>query len=103
MDRVLSIKDVIDEIKIEIKSDPKYYRIRYKDLHEHWYQWDKSRHWDSYDWYKREYREHERRRHAKDLHHGEPKPPQRDIKHGREKYKKNHKGGKRNAYNTECL
>ncbi len=39
---------------------PGYNRIRYNDLHRHWYGWEKNRHWDKYDWFKRE----QKRRHA---------------------------------------
>ena len=54
---------------------PRYHRIHYNDFHRDWYRWDKSRHWDRYDWYKREYREHERRRHTKDFYRDGHKPP----------------------------
>jgi len=81
---------------------PRYYRIRYGDLDRHWYRWDKSRHWDRYDWYKREYREHERRRHARDLHRDEHKPPPhnyRDLKKDRRDQRRHpddRRGGGRN-------
>jgi hypothetical protein len=63
-----------------------YHRIHYGDLHRHWRTWDKRRHWNRYDWYKREFREHERRHHG-DLHrppHDGHKPPHHDgggLKH----------------------
>jgi hypothetical protein len=38
-----------------------YQRIRYNDLNGHWREWDRSRHWNSYDWYKRESRADVRR------------------------------------------
>jgi hypothetical protein len=50
-----------------------YYRIHYRDLHRDWRTWDRSRHWHRYEWYKREFREHERRPHG-DGH----KPPKGD-------------------------
>jgi len=40
---------------------PGYHRIPYGDLHRNWRTWDNRRHWDRYDWYKHEYREHGRR------------------------------------------
>ncbi|MCL5022186.1 MAG: hypothetical protein M1497_02250 [Nitrospirae bacterium] len=43
---------------------PGYHRIHYGDLHRDWRRWDRSRHWNKYDWYKREYREHEKGRHG---------------------------------------
>ncbi len=48
---------------------PGYHRVPYGDLHSHWRDWDRGRHWNRYDWYKHEFREHERRRHS-----GEYKP-----------------------------
>jgi hypothetical protein len=62
---------------------PSYHRIPYRDFYGHWYRWDKSRHWDSHEWYKREYRELERRRHAGDLYRDGHMPPPhhyRDLK-----------------------
>lgn len=50
-----------------------YYRIRYGDLRRNWRTWDNSRHWNRYDWYKHELREHERRR--TDLR----RPPKTDL------------------------
>lgn len=49
-----------------------YYRIHYGDLHRNWRTWDRGRHWNRYDWYKHEYREHGRRDHdrGRDLHDG---------------------------------
>ncbi len=41
-----------------------YHRIHYRDLHRNWRTWDNNRHWNRYDWYKHELREHERRRTA---------------------------------------
>jgi hypothetical protein len=76
---------------------PRYHRIHYGDLHRHWYSWDKSRHWNGYDWYKREYREHERRRHASDLHRGGHKPPprnHRDLKRDHRDQKRDHRDGR---------
>lgn len=67
---------------------PKYHRIRYADLHRDWYKWDKSRHWDKYDWYKSEYREHERRRHVGEFLRDGSKPPHREIKQDRRFQKK---------------
>jgi hypothetical protein len=43
---------------------PGYHRIHYGDLHRNWRTWDKSRYWHRYDWYKRELKAHERRRHS---------------------------------------
>lgn len=63
---------------------PGYYRIPYSELDRSWYRWDKSRHWDRYDWYKREYREHERKRHGGAIHRDAQKRPSgyhRDLKH----------------------
>jgi hypothetical protein len=77
---------------------PRYHRIHFGDLDRHWYRWDKSRHWDRYDWYMSEYREHERRRHAGDLHREGHKPPprnQRDLKKDRRDQKKDGRGQKR--------
>lgn len=77
---------------------PRYYRIHYRDLDRHWYRWDKSRHWDRYDWYKREYREHERRRYARDLHGYGHKPPphhSRELKQDRRDQKKDRGGQNR--------
>jgi hypothetical protein len=76
---------------------PRYYRIRYVDLHRHWYGWDKSRYWNRYDWYKREYREHERRRHAGDFYREGHKPPPhnyRELKQDRRDQKKGRGGQK---------
>lgn len=61
---------------------PGYNRIHYGDLHRNWRTWERGRHWNRYDWYKREYREHQRRRgegHGlRDTGHG-----LRDTGHGR--------------------
>ncbi len=63
---------------------PGYYRIHYDDLHRHWRGWDRDRHWNRYDWYKHEYREHERRRHDEGYrgHDKGHKPPPRDHDKG---------------------
>lgn len=74
---------------------PRYLRIHFSDLDRNWYRWDKSRHWDRYDWYRREYREHERRRHAKDFHRDGHKP--RPYNH--RDLKKDHRGPKRHQDN----
>lgn len=51
---------------------PGYHRVYYDDLRTHWRSWDRDRHWNGYDWYKHEFKEHERRRHSGDY------PPRRD-------------------------
>jgi hypothetical protein len=38
-----------------------YHRIHYRDLHSHWREWHRDRHWNRYNWYKHEVRERERR------------------------------------------
>ena len=47
---------------------PGYYRIHYGDLHRNWRVWDRGRHWNRYDWYKREHgrRGHDRGRDLRD-------------------------------------
>ena len=68
---------------------PRYHRIHYRDLHSHWQEWDRSRHWHKYNWYRHELRhdvrqdrfrriETERKR----LHRGDHRPP-RDVRHPR--------------------
>ena len=75
---------------------PRYHRIHYKDLDRQWYRWNKSRHWDKYDWYKREYREYERRRHAKGFQRDIQKPPpHRDLKKERRDQKRDHRGSRK--------
>ena len=76
---------------------PRYYRIHYNNLHRHWYKWDKSRHWDKYDWYKVECREHERRRHSGEYHRDGHKPSykQRDLKQDRRDQRKDYRSPKR--------
>ncbi len=74
---------------------PRYHKIRYNDLHNHWFRWDRDRYWDRYDWFQRQYREHERRHHGKDLYHGGPKQPKQ---HDQRDIKKDRKGGKRHPY-----
>jgi hypothetical protein len=51
-----------------------YHRIHYRDLYRSWRTWDNNRHWNRYDWYKHELREHERRR--TDLR----RPPKSDLR-----------------------
>ena len=61
-----------------------YQRIHYGDLHRDWRRWDSGRHWNRYDWYKNERREHERWRRTE----GRRPPGERyrpgDDRHGRE-------------------
>jgi pentapeptide MXKDX repeat protein len=38
-----------------------YQRIRYNDFNRSWREWDRSRHWHNYDWYRRESRAEVRR------------------------------------------
>jgi hypothetical protein len=42
-----------------------YQRIHYGDLHRDWRKWDHDRHWNRYDWYKHEAREHEKWRRSR--------------------------------------
>jgi hypothetical protein len=82
---------------------PDYNRIHYGDLHRHWRTWERGRHWNRYDWYKREFREHERRRHGeghglRDTGHGRPhdghKPPHDGHKPPHDGHKPPHDGHK---------
>ena len=56
---------------------PRYHRIHYHDFHSHWREWDRSRHWHRYDWYRNELRDDIRR----DRH--------RHIERDREKWRHN--------------
>jgi hypothetical protein len=38
-----------------------YHRVHYGDLHRHWNDWDRGRHWHGQDWYRREMRPEIRR------------------------------------------
>jgi len=36
---------------------PQYHRIHYDEFHRDWRDWDRSHHWNRYDWYRHEMRE----------------------------------------------
>jgi hypothetical protein len=38
-----------------------YHRIPWGDVRRNWRAWDSRRHWNGFDWYRNEFREHERR------------------------------------------
>ena len=57
-----------------------YHRIPYGDFHSHWRSWDRDRHWNRYEWYKREHREHMR---SRELHHERRYDDRRDERHDR--------------------
>jgi len=67
---------------------PNYYRIHYNEFYGHWRDWDRSRHWNRYDWYRNErradvlrerhrYIERERER----WHSGQGRPPAGFVVH----------------------
>jgi hypothetical protein len=55
---------------------PRYPRIHYYDLHQHWREWDRSRYWQRYDWYKHELRNDVRRDRYKRIETERKKHPQ---------------------------
>jgi hypothetical protein len=55
-----------------------YERIHYGDLNRDWRRWDRDRHWNRYDWYKNEVREHEKWRNDRRRSEGGHYRPGRD-------------------------
>jgi hypothetical protein len=64
---------------------PGYHRIPYSDLHRHWREWDRDRHWHRYDWYKRGYKEQEMWRRE---HHGPSEHGGGRYGHGEQRYER---------------
>ena len=59
-----------------------YYRIHYQDFDRHWRGWDRTRHWNKYDWYKKEVREYQRRHPKGYKSHGGTYRPPKGGEHG---------------------